>query len=114
MVCGRELKTFGSRIALDRPDHDGIMLPRLSRPGMVGFIDIAALLCLASGPAKKDGLPNVSGAPVVFEPIAVLICCADAGSVSANNKSVPSNSLRTLHLPHFENRAIQPYKKAGR
>src|SRR5262249_5223173 len=87
-----------------------IILGRFNTAGNCGFSEIAEKSGLAIGAVKNDGMLVGIVVPVVFDPDTDVTCCADAGRACAKNSVIPRNStrMRTVHLPRFENHAIQP------
>jgi hypothetical protein len=93
----------------------GIILGRFNTAGNCGFSEMAEKFGLVIGAVKNDGMLVGIVVPVVFDPNTDVNCCADAGRACAKNNVIPRNStrMRTVHLPRFENRAIQPLVVPG-
>jgi len=91
------------------------MLAMFSPVDICGALEIAEKSGLAIDAEKNDGTFDGTVAPLEPELAEDVICCADAGNASAKTSIIPRNitRLRTVHLPRFENRPIQPYEEAG-
>ena len=109
VVCG-PAKIFRISIVFCKFGNVGIILGRFNTAGNCGFSEMAEKSGLAIGAVKNDGMLVGIVVPVVFDPAADVTCCADAGRACAKNSAIPRHStrMRTVHLPRFENRAIQP------